>query len=74
MGYFYESLARDILKCLFDHQYIIDMDKEIVEDILWNLNYVTNSIETYGTEETFDVPFYINKLKKIIELMESQAS
>lgn len=30
------------------------------------------SVDTYGTEKTFDVPFYIGKLKQVIELKESQ--
>ena len=48
------------------------MEQDIVDDILWNLNYVKNSVDTYGTEKSFDIPFYIGKLKQVIELMESQ--
>lgn len=48
------------------------MNKEIVDEVLWNLDYVHNSVKIYGKDDTFDIPFYINKLETVIELMESQ--
>ena len=48
------------------------MDKEVVNDVLWNLDYVHNSVKIYGQDDTFDIPFYVNKLKYAIEQMESQ--
>lgn len=50
------------------------MDRQVQADILWNLDYVQNSVKIYGNEESFDIPFYVNKLKIAIELMESQQS
>ena len=48
------------------------MNKEVVKDVLWNLDYVYNSVKTYGKEDTFDIPFYVNKLKHAIKELESQ--
>lgn len=48
------------------------MNKEIVDEVLWNLDYVHNSVKIYGKDDTFDIPFYINKLETVIELMKSQ--
>ena len=48
------------------------MKKEIVNDVLWELKYVHDSVTSQGKEDTFDIPFYVNHLKKAIELMESQ--
>jgi len=48
------------------------MDKEVVNDVLWNLDYVHNSVKIYGKDDTFNIPFYVNKLKHAIEQMESQ--
>ena len=48
------------------------MDKQVVNDVLWNLEYVYNSVKIYGKDDTFNIPFYVNKLKYAIEQMESQ--
>jgi hypothetical protein len=48
------------------------MDKEVVNDVLWNLEYVYNSVKIYGKDENIDIPFYVSKLKHAIEKMESQ--
>ena len=48
------------------------MKKEIVNDVLWELKYVQDSVKSYGKEDSFDIPFYVNHLKKGIELMESE--
>jgi hypothetical protein len=48
------------------------MKKEIVNDVIWELKYVHDSVKSYGKNETFDIPFYVNHLKKAIELMESE--
>lgn len=48
------------------------MNKEIVDEVLWNLDYVRNSVKIYGKDDTFDTQFYIKKLEIVIELMKSQ--
>jgi hypothetical protein len=48
------------------------MTKETVNEVLWELKYVHDSVKSNGKGETFDIPFYVNHLKKAIELMESE--
>ena len=48
------------------------MTKETVNEILWELKYVQDSVKSDGKEDKFDIPFYVNHLKRAIELMESQ--
>jgi len=46
------------------------LTKEEQENLLWKLDYVANSIKTYGSKETFDRPFYSMHLKQALEILE----
>jgi len=45
------------------------LTKDEKADILWSLDYVMNSIRTYGLDESFNRPHYIMHLKKALEVM-----
>ncbi len=48
------------------------MTKETVNEVLWEVKYVHDSVKSHGKQDNFDIPFYVNHLKKAIELMESE--
>lgn len=46
------------------------MNKAVKKEVEWKLKYVHDAVKTFGSEETFDVPFYVKHLREAIEMME----
>lgn len=45
------------------------IEKDDLKDIMWHLEYVMNSLKTYG-KEPIDVDFYVGHVKQAVNLME----
>jgi len=49
-----------------------NMEKKIVNDILWTLNYVHNSVKIYGQDHNNDWSTHLMHLKKAVASLEEE--